>query len=186
MENTPWCPKNRKPNQSKLFPHGVGSDEDLKIFPIFGVLCLKFNSHVCIIFGLEKQMFVNRPFLPLRHWIYIGVDSFAIFFLKFYSVFRLLHGLVKVVKWKVCISCPLPNKTKLKISNLVEAFALSLSCWVGQSTQCLRSFVHLVMFIFGTLNWHWRWLFHNIFSQILFFIQIVTIFSHIFVPLWPS
>ena len=26
------------------------------------------------------------------------------------------------------------------------------------------------------MNWHWRWLFHNIFSQILFCIQIVTIF----------
>ena len=36
--------------------------------------------------------------------------------------FKLLHGFVKVV---LCFSRPLPNKIKLKISKLVEAFALN-------------------------------------------------------------
>ena len=62
-----------------------------KYFPIFGVFCLKFPSHMCIIFGLKK------------------------------------------------------------------------------TDVCKQA-----LFTFKTLNLHWRWLFRNIFSQILICIQIAT------------
>ena len=49
---------------------------------------------------------------------------------------KLLHGFVKVV---LCISCPLPNKTKLMFGQdfkLVEASTLN-----KRMSQCLGSFV---------------------------------------------
>ena len=66
-----------------------------------------------------------------------------------------------------------PNWTKLNLT------------FIWTKTKAFRAIApSSVVFQDSTLNWHWRWLFHNIFSQILFCIQIVTIFfSRICSPL---
>ena len=61
---------------------------------------------------------------------------------------KLLHGFVKVVTW---ISCPLPNKTKLKFGQEFKtcwSFYLNWRCWMSQSNQCLGPFCLWQCFIF--------------------------------------
>ena len=54
------------------------------------------------------------------------------------GLFKLLHVFVKVL---LCISHPLPNNTKLKLTKLVETSALNKRCWMSQSAQCIGSVV---------------------------------------------
>ena len=69
---------------------------------------------------------------------------------------QLLHGFVTVASWirqswsMYFLPFAKQNQAKVcltKISKLVEASALNLSCWMSQSTQCLGSVVPLAMFL---------------------------------------
>ena len=70
-----------------------------------------------------------------------------------------LHGFVKVVTWIwfLCISRPLPNKTKLKFDQDFKACwssCLELGRWMSQSAQCLGSGVLLAMILSFFAQWN--------------------------------
>ena len=57
-----------------------------------------------------------------------------------YDSLKLLHGFIVVV---LCISCPLPSKTKLKFE---PRFQIKVLSWMSQSSQCLGYVVPMAMF----------------------------------------
>ena len=61
-------------------------------------------------------------FVKINTWISLSC---------FMDLSKLPHEFVKVFLW---ISCPLPNKTKLKFD---QDFKASWRCWMNQSTHCL-------------------------------------------------
>ena len=75
-------------------------------------------------------------FVKINTWISLSC---------FMDLSKLPHEFVKVFLW---ISCPLPNKTKLKFD---QDFKASWRCWMNQSTHCLGSGVPLAMFCLMTL-----------------------------------
>ena len=60
-------------------------------------------------------------------------------FVTYMDFSKLIHEFAKVV---LCISRPLPNKTKLKF---YQDFKACWRCWMSQSTQCLGSGVPSAM-----------------------------------------
>ena len=89
---------------------------------------------------------------------FVKIDiGISLRFYMYLSIF--LHGFVKVVTWIwfLCISRPLPNKTKLKFDQDFKACwssCLELGRWMSQSAQCLRSIVPLAMFLSFLALWN--------------------------------
>ena len=129
----------------------MGSDKDLKIYSYLWCFMLKGSLPGVHYLWPEKPDVCKQALFTFEtlnlHWRWLFRYIFFLFCIQIatWTCYSCYIG---------SISCPFPNKTKLKISNLVKASALNLSCWVGQSTQCLGSFVPLAMFTFGTLNWY--------------------------------
>ena len=101
---------------------------------------------------------------------------------------KLLSGSKYSMPWVLCAfgNVYIWNIELIPLSSLIHQTEQS---WIWhlfeQKPKAFRAIApSSVVFQDSTLNWHWRWLFHNIFSQILFCIQIVTIFfSRICSPL---
>ena len=110
---------------------------------------LKLNE-VPVLPTLKAERLVSVE--TFRKCLFLSEPSKWISLSCYMDLSKLLNWFVKVVTL-ICQSCSLyflpfagQNQTEvLKISKLVEAFALNYICWISQSTQCLRSIVHLAM-----------------------------------------